>query len=46
MMDILSTKEKIFSFLIKMSLLKAIETAFFSSLGNPNVCMLDYFFYA
>ena len=40
--------EFIFSFLIKMSMLKAIEieTAFFHSPGNPKGRMLDYFFYA
>ena len=40
--------EIICSFLIKMSSLKAIEIeiAFFHPVGNPNVCMLDHFFYA
>ena len=39
----------IFSFLIKMSMVKAkaIETAFFHSLGNPTeVLHVDYFFCA
>ena len=38
----------IFSFLMKKSKLKAIETeiAFFHPLGNPKGRTLDYFFYA
>ena len=38
----------IFSFLINMSMLKAIEIeiTFFHSLGNPKGRTLDYFFYA
>ena len=45
---VLRSLEIIFSFLIKMSLLKVIEieTEFFHSFGNPNICMLDYFFFA
>ena len=40
--------EMIFSFLIKMSMLKAIEieTACFNSLGNPKGHTFDYFLYA
>ena len=44
---VLHSLEVIFSFLIKMSMLKAIETeiAFFHSLGNPKGGMLKYLFY-
>ena len=45
---VLCSSEDIFSFLIKMLMLKAveIETAFFHSLGNPKGRTLNYFFYA
>ena len=45
---VLHYEEVIFLFLIKMSMLKAIEIeiAFFLSLGNPKGRTLDYFFYA
>ena len=45
---VLCSLEAIFSFLIKMLMLKAIEIeiAFFYSLGNPKDRTFDYFFYA
>ena len=45
---VLRSSNVIFSFLVKMSMLKAIEieTAFFHSLGNPKSRTLDYFLYA
>ena len=44
----LCSSEMIFSFLIEILMLKAIEIeiAFFHSLGNPEGRTLDYFFYA
>ena len=45
---VLHSSEVIFSFLIKKSKQKAIETAiaFFHSLGNPKGHTLDHLFYA
>ena len=43
---VLHSSELIFSLLIKKSRQKAIEIAFFHSLGNPKGRTLDHFFYA
>ena len=45
---VLYSSEVVFSFLIKMSVPKAIEieASFFHSLGNPKGCAFDYLFYA